>query len=168
MTRQTMEQVAAALAAQLPQGVFLCVGGERPNVMAMGWGGLNYYWKRYVIEAPVRPQRFTHPQIERERAFAVCVPKAGEMGKALAQAGSLSGRDGDKFKAMGLATRPAREINAPLVEGCAWYLECRVRAVSAFTQESTGQDIIDDTYQAGDFHTLFYGEVVACYPGEAQ
>lgn len=40
--------------------------------------------------------------------------------------GSRSGRDGDKFAAAGLTHFPAQRIAAPLVAGCAAWLECRV------------------------------------------
>lgn len=161
-----IDQVAALLSRQLPSGVFLCVGGETPNVMTVGWGGLAYYWRRDVFVAPVRQQRFTYPLLEKEGVFTISIPFEGTMQEALAKAGTLSGRDGDKFATIGLKTRKAQQLDAPVVPGCAYYLECRVRARTAFTQAETDGDIIAGTYQQGDFHTLFYGEIVACYAGE--
>lgn len=166
MKEIAIDRVAALIASQLPKGVFLCVGGETPNVMTIGWGGLTYFWRRNVFIAPVREQRFTYPILSREMAFTVSVPHPGTMEEALAKAGSLSGRDGDKFAAIGLGTTPAGTVNAPIVEGCALYLECVVKAVNAFTQAETAPDITEGTYRAGDFHRLFYGEIVACYTGE--
>lgn len=159
-------EIASRVNAQLPQGAFLCVNGQTPNVMTIGWGGLAYYWRRDVFVAPVRQQRHTYPLLMEGREFTVCVPKMGTMKQEIAQAGTLSGRDGDKFAAMGLAPMAAQEVSAPIIAGCDVYLECVVRAHNAFDGASTDEDIIKSAYPAGDFHTLFYGEIVACYVGE--
>lgn len=166
MHEVSMDKAGALVAEQLPKGVFLCVGGDTPNVMTIGWGGLAYYWRRHVFVAPVRQQRFTYPCLKKEMAFTVCIPHPGTMAQEVAQAGTLSGRDGDKFAAIGLKTGKAREVNAPVVEGCALYLECVVRAQNAFTLEQTDEAITQASYSAGDFHELFYGEIVACWAGE--
>ena len=167
MKQISIELAAMRIAQALPgDGAFLCVGGKRPNPMTIGWGGLTYFWGKHVFLAPVRPQRFTHPLLEQEGEFTVCVPAPGEMRKALAQAGTLSGRDGDKFAAIGLETLPGRAVNAPVIRGCALYLECRVLARTAFTGEGTDDEVAARAYPQGDFHTLFFGEVIACYAGE--
>lgn len=160
-----VEQVAAQVAAQLPKGVFLCAGEKTPNVMTIGWGGLTYYWVRDVFVAPVREIRHTYPLLTEGGAFTISVPHPGTMGKELGLAGTLSGRDGDKFAAIGLPVKKARTLDLPVIDGCALYLECRVRATNAFTAKQTDQEIIDYTYQTGAYHVLFYGEVVACYAG---
>lgn len=167
MENIAIEAVAAAIADQLPRGAFLCVEGDTPNVMTVGWGGLAYYWKKHVYVAPVRQQRHTYPLLKAARRFTISVPHPGAMAKELAQAGTLSGRDGDKFEAMSLKTRQAKTMPVPVVEGCAWYLECVVLAENAFDAAGTDASIVDYTYKAGDFHTLFYGDVVACYAGDA-
>ncbi len=167
MAYDTMAQASALLAEQLPKGIFLCVGGGTPNVMTIAWGGWAFYWGKQVFVAPVRPQRFTYDLLAKERAFTVCVPHPGQMTREVAQAGTLSGRDGDKFQAIGLATVPAREIAAPVIRGSALVLECRVLAENAFTKAGTHPSIADGIYATGDFHTLFYGEIVARYAGDA-
>lgn len=160
-------KMGALVAEQLPKGIFLCVGGDAPNVMTIGWGSLAYYWQRPVFVAPLRPQRHTYGILEREKAFTVCVPFPGAMAREIAQAGILSGRDGDKFRAIGLTTRKGRMIDAPVIEGCALYLECRVLAKNAFDRKDTDPSIVNYTYSAGDFHTLYYGEIVGAYAGES-
>jgi len=64
-------------------------------------------------------------------------------------AGSRSGLDCDKFAAIGLETFPGRKIAAPMIEGCAGWLECRV---------------IPDASQRFD---IILGEVVAAYSNAA-
>lgn len=164
----SMEQVAALVSQQLPKGIFLSVGGETPNVMTIGWGGLSYYWQRDVFTVPVRPQRHTYPLLKKAGAFTISVPALGTMQKELGKAGTLSGRDGDKFQAIGLSIQEGQKVAAPVVGGCAYHLECIVRAEADFTGGRTDASITEYTYQAGDYHTLFFGEIVACYAGEVK
>ena len=42
------------------------------------------------------------------------------------QLGSVSGRDVDKFAEYGVAWSPASHVSAPLVDGCAGWLECKI------------------------------------------
>lgn len=163
MENIAIERAAALIAAQLPKGVFLCVDGQPPNVMTIGWGGLGYFWARHVFIAPVRPQRHTYGLMEEADAFAVCVPRPGTFVREVAQAGSLSGRDANKFEAIGLQTGITRRVTAPVIEGCALYLECVIRAKNAFTMPDTDSAIVDTVYPCNDYHVLYYGEIVACY-----
>ena len=158
--------IATALAEQLPRGIFLCVGGDTPNVMTIGWGGLSFYWGKNIFVAPIRPQRFTHDLLQKQKTFTLCVPFARTMSEALQKAGTLSGKDGNKFEAMGLQTLPAANINAPVLPGCAYVLECSVLSQNRFTRPDTDPSISAKMYPADDFHTLFYGEILACYTGE--
>ena len=159
------QKAGAILAGQLPTGIFLCVGGETENVMTIGWGGLAFYWRKNVFVAPVRPQRFTYPLLQKEMAFTLSVPAFDTMKRELTQAGTLSGRDGNKFEAIGLQTAPARTINAPVIFGpdIALTLECVVLAKNEFSVAGTDPSVVRAAYAANDFHTLFYGEIVACY-----
>lgn len=163
MREVSMEKAAALIAEQLPTGAFLCVGGDTPNVMTIGWGGLTYYWKKHVFVAPVRRQRHTYAILEKQGCFTVCVPAPGTMLKAIGLAGSLSGRDVEKFSASGLTQKPGTVVDAPVVEGCALYLECITREAVDFSGEHMDPEIAAKHYPQADFHTLFHGEIVACY-----
>lgn len=163
-----MDQVAALVSRQLPKGIFLSVGGETPNVMTIGWGGLSFYWQRDVFTVPVRPQRHTYPLLKKAGAFTLSIPQVGTMHRELGKAGTLSGRDGDKFVAIGLSIQEGQKVAAPIIDGCACYLECVVRAEADFTGARTDPSITNYTYKAGDYHTLFFGEIVACYTGDAK
>ena len=158
------QKASVILAEQLPKGIFLCVGGTE-NVMTIGWGGLAFYWGKNIFVAPIRPQRFTYPLLEKEMAFTLSVPAPDTMTEELAKAGTLSGRDGNKFDAIGLHTMPARMVNAPVIVGpnIALTLECRVLATHDFTAAGTDRSIVRSAYAAHDFHTLFYGEILMCY-----
>lgn len=159
------QKMGTLLAEQLPRGIFLCVGGETPNVMTIGWGGLSFYWRKNVFIAPIRPQRFTYPLLMKERAFTLCVPTPNTMKEELQKSGTLSGRDGNKFSAIGLTTAPASKVNAPVIVSpdIALTLECQVLATNTFSATETDPSIVQYTYDAGDFHTLFYGEILLCH-----
>lgn len=159
------QRIAGMLAEQLPIGIFLCVGGETPNVMTIGWGGYSFYWGKDLFIAPIRPQRFTHPLLQKEMQFTLCVPAKNTMKDALSKAGTLSGRDGNKFEAIGLTTVQAKMVNAPVIvdTDIALVLECRVLATNAFAAETMEPKIATGMYAKGDFHTLFYGEILTCY-----
>ena len=65
--REVMEQMTRG-------GVFLSVGGERPNVMTIGWGWIGYCWGKPVFVAVVRPQRHTYGILQKTGEFTVSVP----------------------------------------------------------------------------------------------
>jgi len=160
-----LADVSALFLRQLPKGIFLNVGGPAPNTMTIGWGAIGNYWgKQAVVTVPVRPQRHTFPILSREKAFVLSIPD-GDMKKELAQAGTLSGRDGDKFKAIGLTTAPAKYVDAPILPDCAWQAECRVLSAPVLlgAGATTDPDVAGAMYAANDFHTLFMAEIVALY-----
>lgn len=65
--------------------------------------------------------------------------------------GTCSGRDGDKFERLQIASEPASRVRAPLVSGCACWLECRLLA------EPTMQER----------HDLFVLECIAAWADDA-
>ncbi|MEW4344410.1 flavin reductase family protein, partial [Vibrio diabolicus] len=67
----------------------------------------------------------TRELIEGSGVFALNIPTRA-IAETTLTVGTLSGRDVDKFDALGLVTMPARTIDVPLVAGCAGWLECRV------------------------------------------
>lgn len=144
-------------------GVFLSVAGERPNTMTIGWGAASYIWKRPVFIALVRPQRYTHDLLESARTFTVSVPTLKPLREELAFAGTRSGRDVNKFEGHGLTAAPALKVPAPIVAECGLHLECRVMLRQNMTGERMSREIIDYTYRTGDFHEMYFGEVLACY-----
>lgn len=161
-SKRMLETISKHIIEQLPRGIFLNVGGASPNTMTIGWGSLGNYWKGPVFTAVVRPQRFTYELLKKEKSFILSIPDSDMKGE-LAQAGTLSGRDGDKFKRIGLETKPGRVVAAPVITKARWQLECVVRAETTMTLEGTDKEITSMIYPTHDFHTLFMGEIVACY-----
>ncbi len=96
-----------------------------------------------LIGLAVHPARHTHDMIKFSEEFALNVPSR-ELLHHCQYLGSMSGRDADKLELTKLPTFRARQVDAPLLEGCVGYIECGV----------------EDAYTIGD-HTLFAGKVVA-------
>ena len=94
------------------------------NVMAAAWAmPLDFDPPKVLLV--VDSQTLTRELIEASGEFALSIPSRRIADKVLA-AGSMSGRDGDKFAASGLDTFAASRIAAPLVRDCVAWLECRV------------------------------------------
>ena len=115
----------------------------RSNVMAASWAmPLDFNPPKVIVI--VDSKTLTRELIEASGEFGLQIPLRGLAQKTLS-VGSHSGRDLDKFSAFELATFPAQKIAAPMLEGCAGWLECRV---------------IPDASQRLD---IFIAEVVAAY-----
>ncbi|MDR0578747.1 MAG: flavin reductase family protein [Candidatus Accumulibacter sp.] len=96
----------------------------RRNVMAASWV-MPLDFDPPKVAAVIDGRGFTRELIDASGEFALSVPFRRIARKVLA-AGSISGREGDKFVHAGLATFPASVIGAPLVRDCAAWLECKV------------------------------------------
>lgn len=123
--------------------------GARRNVMAAAWA-MPLDFEPPKILLVVDRQTLTRELIEASGEFALNIPCRRIADKVLA-AGSLSGRDGDKFARSGLETFAATRIAAPLIRDCVAWLECRV------IPEAANQKRYD----------LFIAEVVAAWSDPA-
>ena len=144
-------------------GVFLTVPGETPNTMTIGWGWIGYCWKKPVFTVVVRPQRHTYEMIKKAGCFTVSVPTDNPLKEQLAMAGTLSGRDTDKFAAHGITAAPAQQLPAPIVAECGLHFECRTLMTAMMPGETMDDEVHARCYPADDFHEMFFGEIVACY-----
>lgn len=156
-----IEAMSLAMEQLSRGGAFLTVPGD--NAMTIGWGAIGYYWKKPVFVAAVRPSRYTYGLIEQAGYFGISVPMRGDMKNALALAGSLSGRDGDKFSRCGLVRVAGRFIPCPMVDQCQLYFECQVRLKQDMTLEGMDGQVQQSAYPQGDLHRLYFGEILGCY-----
>lgn len=144
-------------------GVFLTVGGEKPNTMTIGWASIGYMWRKPVFTVLVRPQRHTFEMIQKAGCFTVSVPTRNALKKELAFAGTKSGRDYDKFDGHGLTAVPALEVDAPIVGECGLHFECRTLLTQDMTPDRMDPELVNGIYAPKDFHTMFFGEILRCY-----
>jgi flavin reductase (DIM6/NTAB) family NADH-FMN oxidoreductase RutF len=107
-----------------PTTLITSASGERRNVMTAAWVmGLDYDPAK--LAAVIASDTFTRRLVEESGEFVVNVPTLAMLDMVYA-VGKVSGDDEDKFATHRLATAAASLVAAPLLEGCAAWLECRV------------------------------------------
>jgi len=155
------------LLEQLPKGAFLTVQHEgKLNTMTIGWGTVGFIWQKPIFTVAVRYSRHTHELISKAQEFTVSIPMNKDMKQALATCGTKSGKDIDKFKECGLTAEPGKVISTPVIGECGLHYECKIVYKQAMEAAMASDDIHKTCYQKGDFHVLYYGEIVACYVKE--
>ncbi len=164
MRDMQFSELAPEFLGQLPHGAFLSVqhAGE-VNTMTIGWGFIGYIWQRPALIVAVRPTRYTYNLLEKEREFTVSVPAAKEFRKSLALAGSRSGRDVDKFSEFELMAQPGKTVSSPIISGCHLHYECRVLYRQPLNADELPSELIEKFYPQGDFHVLYFGEILSSY-----
>ena len=158
--REAMEITVKHLSGS---GVFLTVGGDAPNTMTIGWATIGYIWKKPVFMALVRRQRHSWQMIADAGEFTLSVPTKNVLKDELLFAGTKSGRDYDKFNGHGITAAPAQKVNAPVVAECGIHFECKTLLQQDMSPEMMDDMIKTGSYPKEDYHTMFFGEIVACY-----
>jgi flavin reductase (DIM6/NTAB) family NADH-FMN oxidoreductase RutF len=158
--------ISETLTTRIKKGAFLTVkAGDSMNTMTIGWGLIGFIWQRPVFMVAVRDSRHTFSIMEKAVDFTVSVPM-GNMKDALAFCGSKSGRDLDKFKASNLIPVAAQKTVSPVLQLPGIHLECRI--LFKTPMDPTYLDpALEDLYPAKDYHTLYFGEIAACYETDA-
>ena len=154
--------VAETPMQKIKTGAFLTVrAGERLNTMTIGWATIGFCWKKPVFMVAVRDSRHTFTIIEDAADYTVSVPTAG-MKEEIMYCGTKSGRDGDKFAACGLKTVPGQNVASPVIDVPGIHIECRIIFKTAMDPAHLVADVAP-LYPEKDYHTLYFGEIVACY-----
>jgi len=150
----------------LSKGAFLTTEVDGAvNTMTIAWGTIGFMWGKPVFMAMVRPSRFTYECLEKSKQFTVSIPFK-DMSKALGICGSQSGRDTDKLAAANLTTVPGKKISTPVIADCGLHYECKVVYKQEMVAELLAADLQEKWYASGNYHTLFYGEILATYIDE--
>lgn len=161
-------QHSEEMLTQLPKGAFLSVEADgRINTMTIGWGFIGFMWQLPVMVVAVRPTRFTYELLEKSVQFTVSVPLNKQLNKALAGAGSTSGRDLDKFAQFSITPLDAREVKGPVIKDCQLYYECQVIYKQVLDENSLDSDLRRQYYPLEDYHTLYFGRILTSYKQEA-
>ncbi len=132
-----------------PTTLITSADGEKRNVMAAAW----------VMALDINPPKlcaviaegtYTRQRVDASGELVAMLPTRAMVDVTFA-VGSCSGREVDKFARYGLKTAAASKVAAPLIEGCAAWLECKV------IEEPHHQQAYD----------LFVAEVVAAWADDA-
>jgi flavin reductase (DIM6/NTAB) family NADH-FMN oxidoreductase RutF len=146
------------------EGLLLCSmdSAGKPNVMTIGWLTGGTIWSKPILTVLVRPSRFTYSRLAQVNEFTVNVLPAA-FAEAIQHCGAASGCDGDKFAHTGLKPVAAQEIRVPIIEQGVVHYECRVVHTNEVIPANLAADIKASAYTNGDFHRIYFGELLAAY-----
>ena len=152
---------------KIKEGAFLTVkSGNGLNTMTIGWATFGIVWRKPIMMVAVRSSRHTFGIMEAAGDFTVTVP-AGGMDKEIAFCGSKSGRDVDKFKECNLETTGSRQVASPVIKTGRAPLRVQNRLqVRHGSRRISTRGMISSLYPKKDYHTLYFGEILACYETE--
>lgn len=132
---------------------------ERPNPMTIGWAQIGIIWGRKILSVMVRPSRYTYHCMEATRDFTVCAPYA-DLASEIACCGSKSGREHDKFAECGFTEHPSEIIKSPGIAECGLIYQCQVVNFADFIPEHLLPKVCTDCYSSGDYHRIYFGEIM--------
>lgn len=131
-----------------------------PNAMVIGWGTVGIIWGKKIFTVLVRPSRYTFSRLAESESFTVNVPSPA-LYDAVDFCGSRSGRDYDKFSKCNMTTEPSQTVaTAGIAESPVIY-ECQIVHVNDVINASLAPQIVSGAYPNGDFHRIYYGEILA-------
>lgn len=143
--------------------------GTQLNTMSISWGTMGIQWGLPIFTVFVRGCRHTSVMLEENPEFTINIP-LGEVDKEIIRyCGTKSGRDVDKFQAMDLHTEDPEVISVPGIKELPLTLECKV----IYKQQQYPECMTDPEPHThypensqdihGDYHTAYYGQIVAAY-----
>ena len=163
MKERTYLQNCETMMAQITKGAFLTVQAEgQVNTMTIGWATIGFVWKTEVFMVAVRDSRYTFGFMEKSKDFTVTVPLDNSFKKEVMFCGTKSGRDVDKFEACNLNLQKAQQVTTPIIDIPAIQYECKIM-FKAPMDPSLLEPSFEKLYPQKDYHTLYFGEIVACY-----
>lgn len=159
----TYNEYAGKLIESIGKGAFLTTAHDgKTNTMTIGWGSIGFIWGKPIFTVLVRPSRYTHKLIEPSGEFTVSLPFE-DLKEALGLCGSKSGRDLDKIKAAGLALKAGQKVATPVIGCKGLHYECRVVYKQNMDPLPLDGEYKGRCYPQGDYHTVYYGEILASY-----
>jgi flavin reductase (DIM6/NTAB) family NADH-FMN oxidoreductase RutF len=154
---------------QWDKGWFALTAGDfsagKFNAMTVSWGSLGIMWGRPFAQAVVRPTRFTYGFTETYDNFTLCAfPEKSR--KALNILGGKSGRDGDKIALAGLTPVASQLVSSPAFAEAELVFECRKIYTSKIDPAGFQDPAIDGNYSNGDYHRVYFGQVLRIFGEE--
>lgn len=115
------------LIAPLPAVIVSCGTMEKSNAVTVAWTGIiNSIPPMLYIS--LRPERYSYNIIKESGEFAINLTTSA-LAYATDFCGVKSGRDIDKFEALGLEKQKANQINCPIIAQSPLALECKVKEI---------------------------------------
>ena len=109
----------------VPKTIVSCRDKDgRNNALVVGFAA-NVSLDPVMVMVGIVPSRFSHHMVKDRGCFVINLPAKGYE-KEYDYLGSRSGRDGDKFQALGIKWKDAEYIDAPIMTDCPVSIECSV------------------------------------------
>ena len=124
MSEEKLSWPGSALLGPVPPVLVSCGEGEAANLITVAWVG-TICTQPPRVSISVRPTRHSYGLIKESGEFVINLPTTA-LAKAVDWCGVKSGRDVNKFTAMGLHTAPASKVGCPLLAESPVSLECKV------------------------------------------
>lgn len=140
--------------------------GDKVNAMSIGWGAIGIEWNKPVFVVYVRESRCTKEMLDANPNFTISVPMGGDVKKIISVCGTKSGYDMDKVTELGLTLEEASVNGVPGVKELPLTIECKVIFKQQQKPDTMVSELLEDHYSGkleGNFHTAYYGEIVAAY-----
>ncbi len=165
---------AGQICREMKRGILLTSKANNIcNTMTIGWGTLGIEWGRPIFIAYVRQSRFTRELIDACGEFTVNIPYGDVDNQILGFCGSKSGRDLDKFQALGLTPEEPEKISVPGIRQLPLTLECKVLYRQLQDLKEIPAPILERYYPQNvpgsasgsnrDAHVAYYAEIVNAY-----
>ncbi len=135
--------------------------GGKPNVMTIGWLTAGFVWGRPMMCVMVRPSRYSFGIINSSWEFTVNVMPY-TMLRQVAYCGRVSGRDDDKFASQGFTAKLGSAIHTSYIDESVIHFECKVLYSHDLPDNALGGELDKRYYPDGDYHRVYYGEIVQC------
>ncbi len=148
----------------LKKGAFLTTSASgKVNTMTISWGSIGHIWNKDLFMVMVRPSRYSFELLEQNPEFTVSFALDDTLKKALNICGTKSGRDIDKFKEASIGLQNSKIVSVPVIAECGLHYECKVIQKQVLVPEFFDETYDGKWYPAKDYHTMYYGEIVASY-----
>jgi flavin reductase (DIM6/NTAB) family NADH-FMN oxidoreductase RutF len=98
---------------------------EKENVVTIAWCGI-VCSQPPMLSISVRPSRYSSELIKNSGEFVVNIPSE-KLLEEVDKAGTVSGRDKDKFELLNLKKEQAKKVSAPIIADCSIALECKLK-----------------------------------------
>ena len=155
--------VVDCIEATRSRGTILCAGDSKAsNGMTIGWISIGHAWGREGCAVLVRPSRHTFTFMESGDSFTVNV-LSEKLQEAVDLFGDKSGRDMDKFAAAKLTRVKGEKVSAPYIKEADLVIECKIALKQPMNPSLISADFVRECYESGDYHTIYYGEIVAIH-----
>ncbi len=136
---------AQTMLCPVPAVMVSCAApGKRANIITLAWAG-TVCSDPPMVGLGIRPSRYSHELIKASGELVVNLPNRALL-RATDYCGIVSGREVDKFAALGLTPIPGQAVKAPLIAEAPVNLEVRVSQVITLGS-----------------HDLFLGEILAVH-----